>query len=269
VLYSAITTTGSANAYVLTTGLSLNSSPAAYVAGQTFVIKANFTCSGAATINVDTLGAKNLTKNGTTAVASGDIVSGNIYVIAYDGTQFQVLGSVGAGIQPLDATLTAIAGLSNSADQMMYFTAADTVAAADFKTPTNWTPAITFVTNGDLSVTYSIQSGRYIRVGKLVAAFFNLATSAFTHTTASGSIQITGLPVAAEGSNFMGGGSLFQMTGVTKAGYTAFDPHVLASGQVVRIGAKASGSAASNVSAADMPTGGSVNLKGVVIYLSA
>lgn len=117
----AITTTGSANAYVLTTGLSL----AAYVAGQSFFIKANFTNSGAATINVDTLGAKDIRKNGTTALASGDIVSGNIYIISYDGTLFQVVGHIATGIQPLDATLTAFAAQTTGADLIWYWSGTD------------------------------------------------------------------------------------------------------------------------------------------------
>lgn len=125
----AITTTGSANAYVLTTSLSL----AAYVAGQSFDIKANFTNSGAATINVDTLGAKDLRKNGTTALASGDIVSGNIYRISYDGTVFQVLGHVGAGNQPLDAALTAIADASApSAGKVPLYSSSTAAVMADF-----------------------------------------------------------------------------------------------------------------------------------------
>ncbi len=120
VLLGAITTTGSANAYVLTTGLSL----AAYVAGQSFDIKANFTNSGAATINVDGLGAKSITKNGTTALASGDITSGNIYRISYDGTQFQIIGFIG---QPLDGDLTAIAALGyTSGTEIPRKTAANT-----------------------------------------------------------------------------------------------------------------------------------------------
>ena len=127
----AITTTGSANAYVLTTGLSL----AAYVAGQTFWIKANFSNTGAATINVDTLGAKDLRKNGTTALASGDIVSGNIYAISYDGTLFQVIGPVTTQHQPLDATLTALAQLSYTSGTLyLTMTAADTFALADAAT---------------------------------------------------------------------------------------------------------------------------------------
>lgn len=124
-LLGAITTGGSGAAYTLTTGLSL----AAYVSGQSFLIKASFTCNAAATINVDGLGAKNITKNGTTATVSGDLVSGTIYRIAYDGTQFQIVGTAGAGAQPLDATLTALAALSWASDSpVIQFTAADTVS---------------------------------------------------------------------------------------------------------------------------------------------
>lgn len=135
-LLGAITTTGSSNAYVLTTGLSL----AAYVSGQSFLIKANFTNSGAATINVDTLGAKSLVKGASTALASGDITSGAIYRIAYDGTNFIVLNAGAGSYQPLDATLTALAALSwSSGSSLLQFTAADTVSLT-------LTPSVTSLT---------------------------------------------------------------------------------------------------------------------------
>lgn len=171
-LLGAITTTGSANAYVLTTGLSL----AAYVAGQSFDIEANFTNSGAATINVDTLGAKSITKNGTTALASGDITSGNIYRISYDGTQFQIIGFIG---QPLDATLTAIAALSwSSGNPVIQFTAADTVSLT-------LTPSVTSITVGDGSA-----ASPSIRVGDEANGL--ASTSANTvNLVAGGSIQAT------------------------------------------------------------------------------
>lgn len=87
-LLGAITTGGSGAAYTLTSGQSLT----AYASGQGFWIKASFTSNAAATLNVDSLGAKNITKNGTTATVSGDIVSGNVYRVQYDGTQFQIVG---------------------------------------------------------------------------------------------------------------------------------------------------------------------------------
>jgi hypothetical protein len=80
------TTTGSANAYVLT----LSPAITAYAAGQSFEILASFGNTGAATLNVSGLGTKAITKDGTTALASGDIVSGAIYRVTYDGTQFQL-----------------------------------------------------------------------------------------------------------------------------------------------------------------------------------
>ena len=115
----ATATTGSANAYVLSSGLSLT----AYATGLTLRIIPNFTNSGAATINVDGLGAKSITKLGATAVASGDITSGRVYTLAYDGTQFQIVE-----INALDPTISTIAALSPTTDQMIYFTGTDTAA---------------------------------------------------------------------------------------------------------------------------------------------
>lgn len=143
VLLSAITTAGSANAYTLTTGLSL----AAYVSGQSFLIKASFTNSGAATLNVDGLGAKSLVKGASTALASGDITSGAIYRVAYNGTNFCVLNAGAGSYQPLDATLTALAALSwSSGSPVLQFTAADTVSLT-------LTPSVTTVTTASTTST--------------------------------------------------------------------------------------------------------------------
>lgn len=89
----AATTTGSANAYVAT--------PSPALPGLTtnawLVIKANFTNTGAATINVNGLGAKAIKKWTAGAVAdvqAGDIQTGQECIIAYDGTQWQLIGDV-------------------------------------------------------------------------------------------------------------------------------------------------------------------------------
>lgn len=125
-LLGSIATTGSANAYVLSSGQTLT----AYTTGQRFNITPNFTCSGAATLNVDSLGAKNIYKNAggsLAAVASGDIVSGVPVTVTYDGTQFVV--HLNRDAQPIDATLTALAALSwSSGNPLVQFTAADTVS---------------------------------------------------------------------------------------------------------------------------------------------
>ena len=50
------------------------------------------TNTGATTLNVNGTGAKAVTKNGTTALSGGELVSGQEYVLLYDGTQFQIVG---------------------------------------------------------------------------------------------------------------------------------------------------------------------------------
>jgi len=62
----------------------------AYAAGQTFRFIAAANNTGAVTININSIGAKAVTKQGTTALVSGDIVSGSTVAITYDGTQFQL-----------------------------------------------------------------------------------------------------------------------------------------------------------------------------------
>ena len=45
---------------------------------------------GAATFNLNALGAKAIQKNGSTALASGDILAGQPYWLLYDGIDYQL-----------------------------------------------------------------------------------------------------------------------------------------------------------------------------------
>lgn len=62
----------------------------AYQAQQIFLFYAAATNTTAVTINISGLGAKAITKNGTTPLVAGDIVANAIVQINYDGTQFQM-----------------------------------------------------------------------------------------------------------------------------------------------------------------------------------
>lgn len=70
---------------------SITPSPTAYVAGQTFRFAAAGANTGAVTLNVNGLGAKAVTKRGTTALVAGDIPASSVIEVVYDGTQFQML----------------------------------------------------------------------------------------------------------------------------------------------------------------------------------
>lgn len=63
----------------------------AYAAGQRFSFVASATNTGAVTLNINSLGAKDVTKRGTTALAAGDIASGQVVLVEYDGTRFQMV----------------------------------------------------------------------------------------------------------------------------------------------------------------------------------
>lgn len=81
--HTTISSTGSANAYVLTYSPAI----ASYINGQRWSFKANFSNTGAATVNVDTKGAIDIVKvtsAGQVALAANDIVSGQHVQLEYD-----------------------------------------------------------------------------------------------------------------------------------------------------------------------------------------
>jgi hypothetical protein len=59
---------------------------------------------------------------------------------------------------------------------------------------TPFTPSFTFATVGDLSVSYTAQTGYYTRIGNMVFVNIHVACTP-TWTLASGVIKITGLPI--------------------------------------------------------------------------
>ena len=67
----------------------------AYAAGQKFTFVVAVTNTTAVTLNITpsggtALGAKAITKTGTTALSASDLVAGMIVEVIYDGTQFQI-----------------------------------------------------------------------------------------------------------------------------------------------------------------------------------
>lgn len=104
-----LSTAGSANAYTVTT----NATWTAYADNMKLAVQASFTNTGAATVNVDGLGAKTIKKysaDGVADVASGDMQSGASYVLTYDGTggYFVIIGG------SRSAAMAAIDGLAKT-----------------------------------------------------------------------------------------------------------------------------------------------------------
>ena len=84
-------TTGSSNAYVLAAARTVT----AYAQGDAYMFRANHANTGAATLNIDSVGAVAIVNNTQSALAAGQIQAGGIYLVAYDATnsKFQLVGA--------------------------------------------------------------------------------------------------------------------------------------------------------------------------------
>jgi hypothetical protein len=91
----------------------------AYAAGNVFTFVVPNTNTTAATLNIDGLGAKALTRDGSTALVTGDLVANAEVAVVYDGTRFQVLNSNSKTNFNLSGTLT-VAGNTTLSGCLLY-----------------------------------------------------------------------------------------------------------------------------------------------------
>ena len=107
------TDSGSANTYAI----ALTPAVTAYVAGQVFHFKAANASSGASTLNVNALGAKNIKKKNDQDIAAGDIEQNAIVSVIYDGTSFQMLSQLGTSAGSMSSfTLTGDSGSNQTVE---------------------------------------------------------------------------------------------------------------------------------------------------------
>ncbi len=127
--------------------ITLTPSPAitVYAAGQVFSWIASGANTTNVTVNVSGVGAKALTRNGTTALIAGDILSGSLISAQYDGAQFQLLNPI----------------------------------VHDESAWTAWTPAL----GGTAS--YTARVGRYKKVGRKVDYFGSISVNLIGSGSAS------------------------------------------------------------------------------------
>lgn len=106
-LGGSATTGGSADAQTLTTGMTL----AALMQGLLIGFEAGYTNTGAATLNVDSIGPKSIKTPAGAALSAGMLTAGGIYLVAYEsGADIFIL--IGAQAVSLTATLSAIGALA-------------------------------------------------------------------------------------------------------------------------------------------------------------
>src|SRR6476661_8517994 len=88
---SVLADTGAANAYVVTY---TDSTPIAYTNGLRLSFKATYANTGASTLNVNGLGTRAIVTITGATLNAGDIPAGGIVEVVYNGTNFQIMGTL-------------------------------------------------------------------------------------------------------------------------------------------------------------------------------
>lgn len=196
---------GVANAYVV--------SPTPAVTALTVGTQISFTTSnpntGGSTINVSGLGAKNITKFGTNALVSGDIISGAVYYLTYDGTEWQLddpstaNGTVKSVAETFTGGIVSVAGSPITGSGTFALTVAGISGGIPcFNSATTWISSSALTANGVLlgggaGVCPSSTAASTTVTNALFAtggapAFRNIGTSdtsVFWYATAAGAVN--------------------------------------------------------------------------------
>ena len=80
----------------------------AYATGSIYSFIAANTNTGAVTLSIDGLTAKSVTKNGSVALSAGDIQSGKMMLVEYDGTTFQLINNIVYGGSITNGTIVSL-----------------------------------------------------------------------------------------------------------------------------------------------------------------
>ncbi len=138
VTVQAPSSTGSSNAYVVTYSPAVT----AYTTGIHYPFIANFANTSAATVNVNGLGAKALKKQGSVALASGDIPSGAVVDTVYDGTNLQMISQAGNSVVGTVTNVTCGTGLAGGSITTSGTCSVSTAAAATVMANITGSPAV-------------------------------------------------------------------------------------------------------------------------------
>lgn len=162
----------------------------AYAAGQEFRFVSIGANTGAVTLNINSIGAKSVTKDGATALAAGDIASGAVCVVVYDGTQFQLVSA-----RVVSAASDTVAGIVELATNAEAQTGTDTARAVTPAALASVTATETRAGFVELATTAEAQAGtdtaRAVTPAG-IAATKSLQTA--QATTSGSSIDFTSIP---------------------------------------------------------------------------
>lgn len=208
----AITTTGTANSYSLTT----NSGFTALATGLLVVAKINVSNTGASTINVDGLGAKAIRKIGTSgeaAMGSGELQATGAYLLRYDSALNSAAGGWLCLNPPSASGTTALGGTGR-----LYGSNATSSNLTDILVGTGLTisgSTLSCTVSGGSGTVTSVSAGNGLTGGPITSSG-SLAVQANTGITVNGSGVAVTNPILAH-ANISGTtvNRSFNVSGVT------------------------------------------------------
>ena len=219
---SVVTVTGT-DTYTGTMSPSLG----AYAAGNTFTFVVPNTNTTAATLNIDGLGAKALTRDGSTALVAGDLVANAEVLVVYDGTRFQVLNSNSKTNFNLSGTLTVAGNTTLSggtANGVAYLNASKVLTTGSALT----FDGTNFATTGNATAATLIPSGSAVPTNGLNLPSANtvgLATASTQRVTVNSTGNVTinapssGAALVMSAASATSQQEIIRATNSTNAGY--------------------------------------------------
>lgn len=232
---NGVADTGSANAYAIAPTIAIT----AYAAYQRFAFKAANTNTGASTIAVSGLTTKAIKHLDGTALLAGDIVTGELAEVMYDGTNFQLLSATGmrgtvstwTAVQtftapvlgtPTSATLTNATGLPAAAvvaGALANGMAATTQAASDSTTKLATTAGAHAIVEAE------IIARAYVTIAAGVGTVLNGRNISSVTTNGTGTVTVT-MSSAAADTNYavsaLAGANIIATEGATARSTTVF-----------------------------------------------
>lgn len=187
-------------------------------------------------------------------------------LVGHEGTTVKLaLDALGPAASPTFTALTLTgAGVKFPAAQVP---SADPNTLDDYEEGT-WTPTLTFVTPGNLTVTYTTRLGTYTKTGRQVDLCWQVLTSAFTWTTGSGQVLLTGAPfntlAIANGPQAIG--SLAHQGPTMASTYVTISPYIIQSSSQISFFQSSPSAGLASLTATNFPTGTVFNLYGSLSY---
>lgn len=151
--------------------------------------------------------------------------------------------------------------------ELLYMSPGGVLTNLAYTPRTAWTPTITAVTPGDLSVAYTQQTGFFSRLGSRVTVDFAVSCTP-TFTTAAGTLQIVTLPFVAAGLINFAGILSNPITAFpwTTAPYSMIQPVIVPGSTKIAIYGYKTGLGTNTVIMANLTSGSAFSISGSVSY---